>query len=198
MPAGSSTRAPGRASTTSCTLYRSVAGSVTSFAPGSSRNLPQAVNRTGRPASTSGYVPVTRVGTASPLTLISGPWPQPSRSGRAGGRAAGTPGMVTSVIWSGPCNGVNLIASRRVRIGANRTTPDGPTLPPRTWPPEPAISTCSRPWSSGVRCTVIRCTAIRCRQPTVSTGCASVVLAIQVVAGLPSTAARAWSRGSAV
>src|SRR5690242_16938253 len=106
--------------------------------------------------------------------------------------------MVTPVIWSGPCSGVNLIASRRVRIGANRTTPRGPTLPPRTWPPEPATSTCSRPVSPGVRCTVIRRTLIRCRQPMVSTGCASVVLAIQVVAGLPSAAARAWSRGSAV
>jgi hypothetical protein len=59
--------------------------------------------------------------------------------------------MVTSVIWSGPCSGVNLIASRRVRIGANRTTPFGPTLPPRTWPPEPAAPAATLVTASGAR-----------------------------------------------
>ena len=101
-------------------------------------------------------------------------------------RSCGTPGIITPEICNGARNGVNLMTSFVVRIGANRTTPLGPTLPPRTWPCDPAIRTCSSPTASGGRWIVILRTVRGRRQLMVRMGCASVVLAVQTVAGSPS------------
>jgi hypothetical protein len=125
------------------------------------------------------------------LTSITGPSPHRRRSGAEAARSGRTPWITTPEICNGTWSGVNLIVSLVVRIGANRTTPPGPTLPPRACPPEPAIRTCSRPSASGGRWIVIRRTVRGCRQPMVRIGCASVILADQTVAGSLSNAARA-------
>jgi hypothetical protein len=151
----------------------------------------QAAKCSGRWASRSASLPQARVGTAVPLTSIAGPSPHRSRSGADAARSCGTPRIVTSDICNGTWSGVNLIVSLVVRIGANRTIPRGPTSPPRAWPPEPAIRTCSRPSASGGRWIMILRTVRGFRQLMVRMGCASVLLAVQTVAGLPSKAARA-------
>jgi len=87
--------------------------------------------------------------------------------------------MITSEICSGLCGEVNLMVSLVVRMEANRTAPLGPTFAPRTWPPEPAIKTCSGPTAPGGRWIVIRPTVRGRRQPMVRTGCVSMPLAVK-------------------
>ncbi len=152
-----------------------------------------AVNGIGWPVSSSANVPVTRVGSTRPFSSTRGPRPQGRRNGPDGVSRAGTPGIVTPEICSGACAGVNLNASALVRIGAKRSTPDGPSTPPRAWPRAPETRTGSGPSAPGGRWIVTMRTVRRCRQEMVSTGWASPGLAIQLVAGFPSKADLGWS-----
>ncbi len=93
---------------------------------------------------------------------------------------------------------MNLNVSSFVSIGANLRAPVGPTVPPRTWPPDPKIRTCSRPDAPGGRWIVTWPTFKRCAHRILSIGCASRGPAIQVVAGSPSKADLARSSGSEV
>src|SRR5580704_6765262 len=185
-------------STTSWMSNRSAAGSATRLLPAASVTGLHAVNRIGRAVSRSANVPVTWVGTSLPLTWTSGPSPHGSRSAPCGANSGTTPGMDTSEICTGICAGVNRSVTTLVRSGRNRSTPPGPTWPPRTCRPPPVTSTWSSPDAPGGRWMVSWLTQRGWGHRMRSHGCGLSGPDTQVVAGLPSKADRAWSSGSAV
>src|ERR1700722_2241563 len=129
---------------------------------------------------------------------MRGPLPQARCSVLPGVTSDLTPGMVTSVIWTGAWSVLKVRVRLDVVIGAKVTVPLFVITAPRAWPPEPVITTWAVPEAPAGRLMVIRLTVTRWPQLTSSLGCASAVLAVQPVAGLPSKAFHAWSSGSDV